>query len=124
MTPEKKKILIVEDDEATLHLFGHYLEGEDCEVFCAVDGREGLEVAKAKRPDLVILDLMLPEIHGIGVCLGLKGDIATKHAKVLIVSVKGFAADRKQAAEAGADHFLAKPVSRQDFLTAVRDLLK
>ena len=122
--PARKRILIVEDDEATRHLFGHYLEGEDCEVFCAVDGREGLQVAQAKLPDLVILDLMLPEIHGIGVCLGLKKDPVTKRAKVLVVSVKGFPADRKQAAEAGADGFLAKPVNCQDFLTAVRDLLK
>lgn len=124
MTQPRKKILLIEDDEATLHLFGHYLEGEDSEVFTASDGREGLEVARARKPDLVILDLMLPEIHGIGVCQALKGDPTTAHAKVLIATVKGFAADRKQAAEAGADGFLAKPVSRPDFLAEVRRLLK
>jgi CheY-like chemotaxis protein len=124
VTQPKKKILLIEDDEATLHLFGHYLEGEDSELFAAADGREGLDVARARKPDLVILDLMLPEIHGIGVCQALKGDPPTAHIKVLIVSVKGFAADRKQAAEAGADSFLAKPVSRPDFLAEVRRLLK
>jgi DNA-binding response OmpR family regulator len=119
-----KKILLIEDDESTRELFGHYLAPEKYEVSGAADGRAGIDAARADPPDLVVLDLMLPELHGIGVCQALKSDPATRHAKVLVVSVKGFPADRKQAAEAGADGFLAKPVDRKDFVAAVKDLLK
>jgi DNA-binding response OmpR family regulator len=119
----RKKILIIEDDEAARELFRHYLQTEGHEVSVAADGKKGLESARALRPDLVVLDLMLPELHGIGVCQALKADPSTRHAKVLIASVKGFPADRKQAAEAGADDFLAKPVNRGDFTAAVKRLL-
>ncbi len=119
-----KKVLLVEDDEGTRELFSHYLGNEGYEVKGAADGRAGLEAARVQRPDLVVLDLMLPELHGIGVCQALKADPLTRHAKVLIVSVKGFPADRKQAAQAGCDGFLAKPVDRKDFVAAVRGLLK
>lgn len=124
MKAPRKKILLVEDDEATRQLFTHYLEREDCDIFLAADGKEALESARRYVPDLVILDLMLPELHGIGVCQAVKTDPATKKAKVMVVSVKGFPADRKQAAEAGADDFLAKPVSQKDFLAAAHKLLK
>lgn len=119
-----RRILIVEDDEAARELFRHYLEKEKLEILEAEDGAEALVVAAQKKPDVVVLDLMLPELHGIGVCKALKADPATRGARVMIVSVKGFAADRNQAAEAGAELFLAKPVSRDDFLAAVRQLLK
>lgn len=121
---EARKVLLVEDDEATRVLFAHYLEGENCEVLTASDGKEGVETAVLHRPSLVILDLMLPELHGIGVCQTLKAHPATIGTKVLIASVKGFPADRKQAFQAGADGFLTKPVSRQDFLAEVRKLLR
>lgn len=120
----RRRILIVEDDEAARELFIHFLDKENCEVFTAEDGIEALKLAAEKRPDLVILDLMLPELHGIGVCKRLRADPVTRGVKVLIISVKGFPADRNQSFEAGADHFLAKPVSRDDFLSAVHQLLK
>jgi DNA-binding response OmpR family regulator len=119
-----RKILIVEDDEAARELFVHYLDKEEVGVLTAADGQAALQVARAEKPDVVVLDLMLPELHGIGVCQELKKNPATRHAKVLIVSVKGFPADKNQAAEAGADGFLTKPVSRADFLAGVRKFLK
>lgn len=118
-----RTVLVVEDDEATVRLLEIYLRGAGYEVLSNMDGKKGLETARARKPDLIVLDLMLPELHGVAVCHALKSDPKTRHIKVLVVSVKGFPADQKQVAEAGADQFLSKPIEKEEFLAAVARLL-
>jgi CheY-like chemotaxis protein len=117
------KLLVVEDDEATRELLHHILTNSGYEVREAEDGRKGLDAVARERPDLIVLDIMLPEVHGYAVCHQVKSDPATNGVKVLMLSAKAFSADRRQAEEAGADGFLAKPVNPAELLQAVKNLL-
>ena len=117
------RLLVVEDDEATRELLKHVLSGAGHSVRTADDGRAGLDAVAKEHPELIVLDIMLPEIHGFSVCHAVKSDPATKGVKVLMLSAKAFAADRRQAEEAGADGFLSKPVNPNELLQAIRNLL-
>jgi DNA-binding response OmpR family regulator len=116
-------ILIVEDDEATNKLFDLYLRGSGYKTLLAKDGRSALDMAQAHKPALVVLDLMLPELHGEAVCRQLKSNPKTEHIKVLMVSIKSFPADQKPGVEAGADLFLRKPLEKDEFIAAIDRLL-
>src|SRR5688572_25802711 len=96
------ELLVVEDDEATRELLKHVLSGAGHDVRTADDGRKGLEAVAKKAPELIVLDIMLPEVHGFSVCHEVKHNPATQGVKVLMLSAKSFAADRRQAEEAGA----------------------
>jgi CheY-like chemotaxis protein len=115
--------LVVEDDEATRELLKHVLTGAGHDVRTAEDGQLGLDAVAKEAPDLILLDIMLPEVHGFSVCHQVKSDPATKSVKVLMLSAKAFTADRRQAEEAGADGFLAKPVNPTELLQAIQNLL-
>jgi two-component system phosphate regulon response regulator PhoB len=117
------KLLVVEDDEATRELLSHILTNEGYEVCKAEDGRKGLDAVALENPALIVLDIMLPEVHGYSVCHQVKTNPATKGIKVLMLSAKSFSADRRQAEEAGADGFLAKPVNPVELLQAIKNLL-
>jgi twitching motility two-component system response regulator PilG len=116
-------LLVVEDDEATRELLAHVLTGAGHRVRTADDGRKGLDAVAAEKPDLIVLDIMLPEVHGFSVCHEVKHNTATESVKVLMLSAKSFAADRRQAEEAGADGFLAKPVNPGELIQAIKNLL-
>lgn len=118
------RILVVEDDEATRELLKHVLSGAGHAVSAAEDGRKGLDAVAQAAPDLIVLDIMLPEVHGFSVCHRVKSDPKTRGVKILMLSAKSFAADRRQAEEAGADGFLAKPVNPAELLQAIKNLLE
>jgi DNA-binding response OmpR family regulator len=117
------KLLIVEDDPSTQELLQFIAQGAGYEVCVAGDGKEGLDSARSFLPAVVILDVMLPEIHGYEVCHRIKTDAALKHTKVIMLSAKAFPADRKQALEAGADLYLTKPIQPKDFLDNIQNIL-
>jgi DNA-binding response OmpR family regulator len=117
------KLLVVEDDEATRELLKHVLTGAGHEVRTADDGRAGLDAVAQAAPELIVLDIMLPEVHGFSVCHEVKNNPATSGVKVLMLSAKSFAADRRQAEQAGADGFLSKPVNPSELLQVIRNLL-
>jgi DNA-binding response OmpR family regulator len=117
------RLLVVEDDDATRELLKHVLSGAGHEVRTADDGRKGLDEVALSAPELIVLDIMLPEVHGFSVCHSVKNNPATKGVKVLMLSAKSFAADRRQAEEAGADGFLSKPVNPNELLQAIKNLL-
>jgi CheY-like chemotaxis protein len=123
VTARPQLILVVEDDETTLKLEETFLAWAGYSFISAKDGRTALELAKSRRPALMVLDLMLPELHGIGVCQAIKSDPETRHIKVLVATIKSFGADRQQALQAGADGFLAKPVDQDGFISAIDALL-
>lgn len=117
------RLLVVEDDEATRELLKHVLSGAGHTVRTADDGQDGLNAVAAEKPELIVLDIMLPEVHGFSVCHSVKQDPKTKDVKVLMLSAKAFPADRRQAEEAGADGFLPKPINPTELLQAIRNLL-
>ena len=105
-----KKVLIVEDEESMMTLACDTLADDpELEVFRTNDGAEALRIAAVERPDIVLLDLVLPTINGWDVCRDLKTVDATKHAKVIMVSALAQESHRRLAAQIGAEAYITKP---------------
>lgn len=119
----KKIILIVDDDHSIVEFLTDCLQSEGYEVSSAFDGRRGCEAAKRMKPDLVILDLLMPDMHGFEVCKALREDDAMKGTKIMVSSGKSFAVDKKAALSLGADFYLVKPYTATQLIEAVRGLL-
>ncbi|MBL8024144.1 MAG: response regulator [Elusimicrobia bacterium] len=117
------KILVVEDDDANREFLRFVFENAGHRVRVVGDGQAALDAVAAELPDLMILDVMLPEVHGYEVCNRLKRDPKTAGLKILILSAKTFNADRLQAMNVGADDFLSKPVDPSVLLERVMALL-
>lgn len=121
---EKAKILIVEDDRDNMGLIRFILERAGYSVLEAYNGQEGLDVARRELPDLVIMDLAMPEMDGWTASRLLKEDPATRHIKILVVSVRSLLEDRRRAIQAGCDGFVTKPMSVANLTAQVARLLK
>ncbi len=117
-------ILVVDDNEQNLELLVAYLEDLQCEIRTARDGPDALEEVAKKRPDLILLDVMMPRMSGFQVCQRLKRNPATSTIPVLIVTALNEVSDVERAVEGGADDFLTKPVNRVELLTRVRSLVR
>lgn len=121
----KKTILLVEDQESFRMIFRDALEHAGYTVIEAEDGVEGLELAKLKKPDLVLLDLMLPKLHGFKVLEKIKSDQRTKEVNVIILSVLDDKASQEQGKHLGADAFMVKShLSVQKMLSAIESIFK
>ena len=118
-----KKVLLIDDEPDISFLVAARLTALGCQVITAVDGQEGLNLARKESPDLILLDLMLPKVDGYKVCRMLKFDKAYEHIPIVIFSAKGSDADRKLAEEVGADAYLTKPFNLDAFNETVRKLL-
>jgi len=116
-----ERILVIEDDEEILRLMQRTLVFEGYKVVLADDGHLGLEVAQKEKPALIILDLMLPGMDGMEVCLRLRQ--FTK-SPIMMVTAKDKIGDRVSGLDAGADDYLVKPFSIEELLARVRALLR
>lgn len=105
----KKKILIVEDEESLLKLESILLISKGFEVKGVANGRAALEAVAADRPDLILLDIMLPEIDGFEVCERLKSDPDTRHIPVIMLTAKKSREDMVRGEKVGADWYITKP---------------
>jgi CheY-like chemotaxis protein len=119
----KSKILIADDNLTNVELIEAYLEGLDCEVAVAVDGRDTLAKVAEFQPDLVLLDIMMPKLSGFEVCKMLKRDPATQHIMILMVTALNESGDIERAVSAGCNDFLSKPVNKLELLKRVENLL-
>jgi len=119
-----KSILVVEDDADIRSLLWRYLEKEKYKVVLAKDGEEGLEAAEAQKPDVIILDLMLPRRDGLSVLKELRGKPELSSIPVLILTAKGDEADRIVGLELGADDYVTKPFSPREVAARVKALLR
>lgn len=123
MTPARK-ILIVEDERDILQLVTHYLEKEGFRVRSATDGPAGLMAARHERPDLIVLDLMLPGMDGLEVCRKMRADALTAMTPIMMLTAKAEETDRVVGLELGADDYLVKPFSPKELVARVKALLR
>jgi DNA-binding response OmpR family regulator len=121
----KLKILIVDDDLDIADAFTHILRSADYEVLSAATGQECLRIARAERPDLILLDVRLPDINGLEVCRRIKADPELARTAVInVTAMRTSKDDEAEGIEAGADAYLAKPVHLRTLLAHVQTLLR
>lgn len=118
------KILIVEDDRDIAELLEFNLQKEHFETYCVFNGREGLSKARKLLPELIMLDLMLPDMGGIEVCKALKQESSTQHIPILMLTAKSEEIDRVIGFEVGADDYLTKPFSTRELILRIKAILK
>ncbi|RJP18579.1 MAG: DNA-binding response regulator [Candidatus Abyssobacteria bacterium SURF_5] len=117
-------ILVVEDEDDILELVQYNLRKEGYRVTGVTSGEQGLEAAASKRPDLIVLDLMLPGIDGLEVCRLTKNNPSTERVSIIMLTAKGEEADIVSGLELGADDYLTKPFSPRVLLARVRAVLR
>ncbi len=121
---DTKRILIVDDEEDLVVMVSKALKYKGYEVITAYDGQEGLEKAKTQKPDLIILDLMLPRMHGYKVCGLLKKDARYAKIPVILFTAKAKAEDIELGKKVGADAYITKPYERDALLSKIEELIK
>ena len=119
-----KKILVTEDSSTTLAIMKDVLESAGYSVVTAVDGQEALDKAKKERPDLIILDLMLPKIDGYKVCAMLKFDKNFHNTPIIILTARAGEADKKMGEEVQANAYITKPVEPAALIAKIKELIK
>lgn len=120
MTDIKPRILVVDDEMDLVSVLRMGLEIQGFEVIEAMDGEEGLRRARHDRPELIVLDLMLPKLDGYKVCRALKFDERFKHLPIIILSARSGDQDRKLALDMGADLFMTKPYEISELVAKIR----
>ncbi len=120
----RERILVVEDEEDIQELMRYNLGKEGYDVICVDDGESALKKVKSKKPDLIILDLMLPGIDGLTVCKQLRADTDTRDIPVVMLTAKGEEADVVSGLEVGADDYVTKPFSPRVLLARIRAVLR
>lgn len=120
----KKKILVVDDELELVKAVEIRLKQADYEVLAANDGQEGLEKAKKEKPDLIVLDLMLPKMDGYKVCGFLKADTRYNKIPIIMFTARAQEIDIQTGKEVGADAYITKPFDHQVLLGKIKELLK
>ena len=118
------KILIVEDEENIRQLVRYNLEKEGFQVVEAPDGLQGLKMVKLEKPDLVLLDLMIPAIDGLEVCRTLKGNSNTAAVPIIMLTARSEEIDKVIGLELGADDYMTKPFSPRELVARVKAVLR
>ena len=118
-----KKILIAEDEPSIVVSLEFLLRNAGHEVTVARDGEEALRLVATARPDLVVLDIMLPSVSGFEVCRGIREDPATRGTRVLMLTARGRESEMQKGIAAGADAYMTKPFSTKELMEVVARLL-
>jgi two-component system alkaline phosphatase synthesis response regulator PhoP len=120
----KRKILIIEDDKDIVEMLDYNLKEEGYETIAALNGEEGIKLAGKERPDLIILDIMLPIMDGFEVCRTLKNDDRVAHIPIIILSAKSQETDKVVGLELGADDYVTKPFSPRELIARTRAIMR
>ena len=124
MEHSKKQILIIEDEPDIQELLSFNLDNNGYKVYTASNGEKGLEVARKERPDLILLDLMLPGINGLDVCRIIKSDQDTSGISIIMLTALGQEEDIIKGLETGADDYVTKPFSLQVLEARIKSVLR
>jgi DNA-binding response OmpR family regulator len=119
----KGKILVVDDEIYIVHILDFSLGMEGYEVITALDGEQALEKLHSERPDLIVLDIMMPKLDGYEVCKAIKSNPQTRHVPVILLSAKGRNVDQKMGFDVGADDYITKPFSPRKLVERINQLL-
>lgn len=120
----KSRILIVDDNPQNVELLDAYLSGFDCDLDIAYDGIDALAKVESFKPDLILLDIMMPRMSGFEVCEQIKSRTETKSIMVLMVTALSELGDIERAVAAGCDDYLSKPVNKYELMKRVENMLK
>jgi len=118
-----RRVLIADDETNIRNILDYTLHAEGFEVIPARDGEEAFALAQSLRPDVIILDVMMPGVDGIATCRRLKADRRTARIPVIMLTARTTRADRRAGGDAGADAYMTKPFSPARLIAAVQDLL-
>ncbi len=121
---DRKRILVVDDEIYIVHILEFTLTMEGYEVLTAADGEEALRRLEQDRPDLVVLDIMMPKVDGYEVLRRIRADEEFRQLPVILLSAKGRPIDRDTGLEIGADDYIVKPFSPRRLLEKIQDLLE
>jgi two-component system cell cycle response regulator DivK len=119
-----KSVLIVEDNELNMKLFHDLLDAQGYHTLQTKDGMEALALAREHRPDLILMDIQLPEVSGLEVTKWIKEDDSLKSIPVIAVTAFAMKGDEEKIREGGCEAYIAKPISVQQFLETVRRFLE
>ena len=119
-----KTVMIVEDNELNMKLFNDLLESRGYAVIQTRNGMEALELARMHRPDLILMDIQLPEVSGLVVTKWLKEDDDLKHIPVIAVTAFAMKGDEERIREGGCEAYISKPISVAHFLETIRRLIE
>jgi CheY-like chemotaxis protein len=120
----RSRVLIADDNAVNVELLEAFLIDLDLEIGVAVDGRDTLDKVASFKPDLILLDVMMPKLSGFEVCKKLKSDAATKRIMILMVTALNELGDIERAVQAGTDDFLSKPVNKIELVKRVENMLR
>jgi len=120
----KSKILVVDDEADALELISYNLKSAGFDVVTADDGEKALKKARAEQPNLILLDLMLPEVDGLEVCKVLRREPATAAVPIIMLTARASEVDRVVGLELGADDYVTKPFSPRELVLRIKNLLK
>ena len=118
------KVLVIEDNPANMKLATLLLENAGHVALCAVDAESGLTLARAERPDLILMDIQLPGMDGLAATALLKNDPATAGIPIIALTAMAMKEDREKTAAAGCDAYIAKPLRYQELYSAIDRLLQ
>ena len=120
----KKKLLIIEDDRSLASVVEYNFSNSGYEVYCARDGQDGINQARNRLPDIILLDLMIPVIDGIEVCRQLRAESTTRETPIIMVTAKSEEVDQLIGFSVGADDYVIKPFSVRVLMEKVKTLLR
>ena len=120
MDSEKKKVLLIDDDAMVIELVKASLHGSEFEVLTASDGESGIEEARKMKPDVILLDIMMPNLDGLTTCNYLKKIPETKNIPIIFLSAKKTDVGHKVAMSTGASDYIIKPFDPEDLLIRLR----
>ena len=121
---DKKKILIVDDEVELVDMLAMRLRASGYEVFSVSDGEDALLKIRSEKPDLIILDIMLPKIDGYKICETIKMDAGSRMIPVILLTAKDLTHEAEKLQEAGADHCMIKPFESKELLDKIKELIR
>jgi DNA-binding response OmpR family regulator len=121
---EQKRILIADDNENIRDALAYLLEDEGFQLWIAKDGADALQKVRDVHPDILLLDIMMPEMNGYDVCRAIKSDPELQNTYIIMLTAKGQVAEQERGKEAGANEYIVKPFSPGEILVKIKKILK